>query len=122
MGRTTSSSRQTYRLSPAGPEGGLHGVQRLAGNSGVLVGGVNDGRVQLWLAQLDGELLATMWPGEYRARFDPLVVLDEHARIVARGGEQLHVSGGFLPTEDSRISAYERVFFVSRVLAEPIAP
>jgi hypothetical protein len=43
-------------------------------------------RVQLWLAREDGELLATMWPGEYRARLEPLVVIDDEGRVVARGG------------------------------------
>ena len=76
------------------------------------------GRVQLWLARDDGELLATMWPGEYRARLDPLVVIDEEGRVVARGGEHLHVSGGYLPSDDSRIAGYNGVFFVSRVLRD----
>ena len=68
------------------------------------MGSVVEGRVQLWLARDDGELLATMWPGEYRARLDPLVVLDEEGGIVARGGELLFVSGGYLPPEDPRIA------------------
>ncbi len=80
------------------------------------MGALVEQRVQLWLARDDGELLATMWPGEYRARLDPLVVLDEEGRIVARGGEQLFVSGGFLPPADPRIAGYNGAFYVSRVL------
>jgi hypothetical protein len=76
-----------------------------------------DGRVQIWLAQSDGELLATMWSGEYQARVDPLVLLDEQKRAIARGGEQLRVVGGFLPADDSRATGYDRgVFSVSRIL------
>jgi hypothetical protein len=83
------------------------------------VGSLVGDRVQLWLAGDDGELLATMWPGEYRVRLNPLVVLDEEGRTVARGGEQLFVSGGFLPPADPRIAGYNGVFYVSRVLREP---
>ena len=97
----------------------LHGAQRFARNGGVLVGSLVDGQVQIWLARGDGELLATMWPGEYRAGLNPLVVLDEQGRVVARGGEHLHVSGGFLPSGASRTAGYDGVFFVSRVLREP---
>jgi hypothetical protein len=98
----------------------LAGPRRLAMNGGLLMGGLVDGRVQIWLAQSDGELLATMWPGEYRARLEPLVVLDEEKRVVARGGEQLHVVGGYLPSDDSRAIGNDRgVFFVSQVLEAP---
>jgi hypothetical protein len=75
-------------------------------------------RVQLWLAREDGGLLATMWPGEYRARLEPLVVVDDEGRVVACGGEHLHVSGGYLPSGDSRIAGYSAVFFVSRILRD----
>jgi len=37
------------------------------------------------LAYCYAELLATMWPGEYRAGLNPLVVVDEQGRVVARG-------------------------------------
>ena len=76
-------------------------------------------RVQLWLARDDGELLATMWPGEYRAHLDPLVVIDEEGRVVVRGGERLYVSGGYLPSDDPRTVGYNGVFCVSRILRDP---
>jgi hypothetical protein len=82
------------------------------------VGSLFEEQVQLSLAGDDGELLATMWAGEYQARLDPLVVLDEEGRIVARGGEHLFVSGGFLPPADPRIAGYNGVFSISRVLRE----
>jgi hypothetical protein len=62
-----AANRRAYRLSPPGPEGRLSGMQRLAGNGGMLVGSLIEDRVQIWLAQDDGELLATMWPAEYCA-------------------------------------------------------
>jgi hypothetical protein len=111
-------NRRVYRLSPAGPEGLLGAMGRLAGNGGTLVGTLHEDRVQIWLAKDDGELVLTMWPGEYRARLDPLLVLDEREQAVARGGEQLAVSGGYLPDGDPRAGGYGRVFFVSRFLRE----
>jgi hypothetical protein len=119
MAWPTSERRQPYRLSPAGPEGLLHGRQRLARNEGRLVGSQVGGQVQLWLARDDGELLATMWPGEYRARLDPLVDTDEEGRVIARGGEHLYVSGGYLPSDDPRIASHNGVFYVRRVLRDP---
>ena len=60
-----------------------------------------------------------MWPGDYRAGLNPLVVLDEQSRVVARGGEHVHVSGGFLPSGDLRTAGFDGVFSVSRVLPAP---
>ncbi len=82
-----------------------------------MVGSLVDGRVQIWLVRSDGELLATMWPGEYRARVEPLVIVDEEKRVIASGREPVHVVGGFLPPGDSRALGHDRgVFFVSQVL------
>ena len=94
-------------------------MQRLAGNGGTLVGSLNDDRVQIWLAKDDGELVLTMWPGEYRACLDPLLVLDERGQAIAVGGEQLRVSGGYLTGGDPRVGGHGRAFFVSRVVREP---
>lgn len=64
-----------YRLSPAGPEGLLNGMGRLARNGGQLVGSVHGDDVRIWLEKPDGELVLTMWPSEYRAPLDPFLVL-----------------------------------------------
>jgi hypothetical protein len=72
-----ASNRRVYRLSPTGPEGLLGAMGRLAGNGRTLAGSLSDDRIQIWLAQDDRELVLTMWPGEYRACLDPLLVLDE---------------------------------------------
>jgi hypothetical protein len=110
--------RRVYRLSPAGPEGLLGAMARLAGNAGTLVGSLRDDRVQIWLEKADGELVLTMWPGEYRACLDPLQLLDERGETIVRGAEQLRVSGGYLPDGDPRTGEHGRVFFVSRVSRE----
>jgi hypothetical protein len=114
-----ASNRRVYRLSPTGPEGLLGAMGRLADNGGTLAGSLSDDRIQIWLAQDDRELVLTMWPGEYRACLDPLLVLDERGQAIARGGEQVGVSGGYLPDGDSRVGGHGRVFFVSRVVREP---
>jgi hypothetical protein len=115
-----TARRRSYCLFPPGPEGRLGGPHRLARRGGRLVGSMVDGRVQIWLAQTDGELVATMWPDEYRARWEPLVLLDEQERLVARGGQEVHVVGGFLPSDDARASSYSRgLFAVSRTIAPP---
>ena len=54
-----------------------------------------------------------MWPGEYRARLDPLELLDERGQVIARGGDQIRVVGRDLP---KRI-ADEQVFFASRIVS-----
>jgi hypothetical protein len=86
-------------------------------NGGRLVGNLVGDRVRLWPAQTDGELLATIWPGEYRACLKPLALLDEDGRVIAGGGEPVHVVGGFLPCGDPRAAEHNRgVFFVSQVM------
>lgn len=84
-----------------------------------MVGSLFCDRVQIWLAHDDGELVPTMWPGEYRARLGPLVLLNEERRLVARGGEEVHVVGGFLPQGDPRTAGYAGVFFASKIAREP---
>jgi hypothetical protein len=62
-----------------------------------------------------------MWPGNFRARFDPLEVIDDHGEVVARGGEAVTVAGGFLKSGDPRSLGHERAFsawHVSRRLAQ----
>ena len=117
MDRASAGGSSAHRLSPPGPEGAAAGgPHRLAASGGTLVGRLVDDRVQVSLAQADGELLLTIWPGEYRARVNPLVLLDGQDQVVARGGEELRVSGGFLPSGDPRTTGHERVFCVGQIL------
>lgn len=106
-----SVSSRSYPLSPPGPEGQLGGPSRLATTGGRLVGRVVDGRVQIWLARDDGTEVLTMWPAEYRARLEPLELLDERGKVIAREGRQIRVVGGFLPATVGD----EQVFFASRI-------
>ena len=63
-----------------------------------------------WLAQGDGQLVVMMWPSTFRARFDPLELLDDEGHVVARGGEFVTVTGGYLKLGDPRSLGYELVF------------
>ncbi len=114
--RSGTDDRRICRLSPAGPEGRLGGPGRLARGGGVLVGSLVGERIQLWLAQRNGKLILTMWPGEYRAMLNPLVLLDDEGRVIARGGEHVNVSGGFLPADDPRLAGHDCIFFASRTV------
>lgn len=109
---SANASNRAYRLSPPGPEGQLGGRSRLATNGGKLVGRVIDGRVEIWLTRDNGTQVLTMWPGEYRARLEPLELLDERGQVIAGEGDQIRVVGGFLPAK----IASEQVFFASRII------
>lgn len=109
---SVSASNRVYPLSPAGPEGQLGGPSRLATKGGKLAGRLVDGGVEIWLTRDDGTPVLTMWPGEYRARLNPLVLLDERGEVIASEGDQIRVVGGFLPAK----IANEQVFFASRTI------
>jgi hypothetical protein len=83
----------------------------------MLVGAIIDDCVCTWLAKTHGQLELMMWPRRYRARFDPLEVLDERAQVLARGGKILTVGGGFLPQADPGALGHKRVFVVSEVVS-----
>jgi hypothetical protein len=85
-------------------------VGRLARTGGTLVGAALDGSVQTWLAGTDGQLTAVRWPGNFRARFDPLEILDHHGHVIARGGHSVTLTGGYLPLEVAQALGYQRVF------------
>jgi hypothetical protein len=61
-------------------------IGTLARGGGTLAGAIVDGSARTWLTDTDGRLTLVMWPGYFRARFDPLEVIDEHGQVVARGG------------------------------------
>jgi hypothetical protein len=52
-----------------------------------------------------------MWPGNFRARFDPLEIIDNHNQTVAHGGRWVRLAGGYLKTDDPRSLGHQRVFF-----------
>ena len=102
--------RATFDLEPRGPALSPRTIGTLAQGEGVLAGAIVDGSVRTWLTDTNGQLTLVMWPGNFRARFDPLEVIDDHGEVVARGGEVATVAGGFLRTGDPRSLGHDRVF------------
>jgi hypothetical protein len=105
---------EQFDLIPRGPELSPDAPHRLAGNGGELVGALVDDGVCTWLAQQNGQLVLMMWPREFRARFDPLELLDDQGQLLATGGEFVTVVGGYLPHGDPR-SGHKRVFAAWKV-------
>jgi hypothetical protein len=64
----------------------------------VLVGFIAQEGAYVWvMSKRDGELIPLLWPRGYRARFQPLELLNEALTVVASGGGSVTVVGGFLP-------------------------
>jgi hypothetical protein len=99
-----------FNLQPRGREISPGMMGRLAQGGGVLAGAVLDGVVRTWLTDTNGQLTLIMWPGNFRARLDPLEVVDDQGNVVARGGELVTVTGNLLPDGDPRVRSDERVF------------
>ncbi|MBV9001917.1 MAG: hypothetical protein JO304_22865 [Solirubrobacterales bacterium] len=96
-------------------------IGTLAQGGGTLAGAIVDGSVRTWLTGTSGQVTLVMWPGNFRARFDPLEVINGDGEVVARGGELVTVAGGYLKPGDPRSLGHERVFSawqVSRCLAK----
>jgi hypothetical protein len=93
--------------------------RRLAGGGGVLAGAVVDGSVRTWLTDTNGQLTLVIWPANFRARFDPLEIIDDRGDVVARGGESVSVTGGFLKPGDPRSLGHAQVFSAWQVAPSP---
>lgn len=106
-----------FVLTPRGPDVAPNAPTRLAQSGGELVGAIVDGAICTWLAQPNGQLVLMMWPRDFRARFDPLELLDEQGNVVANGGELVTVVGGFLPPGDPRSLGHDRAFAARPVSA-----
>jgi hypothetical protein len=103
--------RVTRELVPRGPElGPGPRMGTLAQSGGWLVGAIVDGAVCTWLVQDGGQLVLMMWPRTFRARFDPLELLDVEGRVLARGGEEVTVAGGYLKPGDPRVLGHTLAF------------
>jgi hypothetical protein len=117
-----SASRRDRRhpLRPSGRQGDAGRPSRLATTGGVLGGEFVDDAVTTWLSvSSSGDRTQLMWPAEYAAQTNPLMILDENDLVVARGGEDVHVVGGYLPSDDRRAPRGGRIFAVSRIAAGP---
>lgn len=87
---------------------------RLAWVGGQLDGELQDDQV---LVRLRGGATETilMLPGEYRARLDPFELLDENGEVIARAGDSVGATGGFLPAGDPRTLGLGPVFSTGRL-------
>jgi hypothetical protein len=122
MASEAQTSGRTFLLTPPGPDVAPNAATPLAQSGGELVGAIIDDAVCTWLAQANGQLVLMMWPRGFRARFDPLELLDEQGAVVATGGELVTVVGGFLKSGDPRSLGHALAFAARPVSAQPRTP
>jgi hypothetical protein len=103
-------ARPILALEPGGAERSPHMIGTLAQSGGTLTGAIVSGAVRTWLADSNGQLTLVMWPADFRARFDPLEVIDAHGEVIARGGRLVTVGGGYLKSADPGSLGHELVF------------
>ena len=85
----------------------------LAGLEGTVQGEqTGPGKCRIWVERDDGEIVPVVWPHGYRARLDPLELLDASGAVVAVVGTEISVAGGFIPTEPSAQSEADEAFHV----------
>jgi hypothetical protein len=53
----------------------------------------------VWLKDDSGNVTPVIWPHGFRARRDPLILMDENGEVVAREGDCLSLTGGFVPVD-----------------------
>jgi len=119
-----SDSRQLYTLLPldtnpadTDPRPRPHRLARL---SGVLVGFTAQEGAYVWaMSKRDGEITPLVWPRGYRARFQPLELLNEALTVVASGGRSVTVVGGFLPEGYGRRPLRAASMFAVHSIIEP---
>jgi len=104
------TERPLFALEPRGVEPAQGTIGTLAQAGGTLVGAIVNGAARTWLADDDGQLTLVMWPGDFRARFDPLEIIDNHNRTVVHGGRAVLLAGGYLKTGDARSLGHRSVF------------
>jgi hypothetical protein len=101
-------------LEPPGPVGLIGAASRLAALRGTLVGELRGACVATYIETEPGTRVPLMWPGEYRARLDPLGILDERGEVVASANESVQLGGGHLRPSDPRLAGHRSVFFASK--------
>jgi len=88
-------------VSPA-PRPGVAYAARLARSGGTLAGGPRPGgQYCVWLVDR-GMTLAVIWPRGYRARLNPLEIVNPAGTVIAREGDTLTVVGGLIDVDPSR--------------------
>jgi hypothetical protein len=109
--------RPSYELIPRGPHVAPGAAMPAAAGGGRLAGELAEDGVRTWFEQEDGRVLV-MCPRRFRARWDPLEVMDETGRAVARGGELVSVQGGYRKPDPDFPDA-EPVFAAAAIAARP---
>jgi hypothetical protein len=59
-------------------------------------------RCRIWVERDSGKIVPVVWPAGYRARLDPLELLDPVGRVVAVAGTVISVPGGLMPADPER--------------------
>lgn len=81
---------------------------RLAAIEGVLSGGMAScGNYCVWIDD-EGLVTPVIWPAGFRARLDPLELLDAGGQVVAREGDHLRVGGSYQPVQPDESCMFER--------------
>ena len=87
--------RLLFALEPRGVDLAPGTLGMLAQAGGILVGAIVNGLVRTWLADQNGQLTLVMWPGNFKARFAPLEIIDNHSQTVPHGGRRVLLAGGY---------------------------
>ena len=88
---------------------------------GVLEAGRTDrGEYCVWLRTRQ-RAVPVVWPAGFRARLDPLELLNAEGKVVARGGDWISVAGAELPADpESRcMLGQDRAFHVQDEMRQP---
>ncbi len=75
---------------------------RLALAFGTLAAGNYRHKWCVWLVGNESRRIPVVWPSGFRARRNPLELLDSHGTVVARGGERIKLTGGLGPAKHGR--------------------
>jgi hypothetical protein len=65
-------------------------------------GGTSDGHFCVWVRRESGEIVPVVWPAGFRARLDPLELLNAQGAIAAAAGDRINVCGGLMPVDPGR--------------------
>lgn len=73
---------------------------------------------RIWVEEEDGEIVPVVWPAGYRARLDPLELLDATGTVVAVPGTPISVAGGFIPIDPADQGGTDEAFYVMAELPQ----
>ena len=74
------------------------GPGRLALGQGTLAGREIDAdTADLWIINSDGQRIEVTWPAGFHARSNPMRLVNPQGQDVAKAGETIFLTGGFLP-------------------------